>query len=121
MPTVKAPDNRSVHASSTAGCTIHLNPGESRKVPEFMIPLMYAAGAVPASEDAPPPPEPMTAEERQSAVNAAVAALFETGEKKDFTANNLPRHKSVEAITGFDVTSDEINEAVRILAETGSA
>lgn len=56
---------------------------------------------------------------RVDAINAAVAQIVNEGDPVNFTAGNKPKVDAIQAITGFEVTSQERDAAFDVLANEG--
>lgn len=124
------------------GVTIHVYPGKPRRVAPHLVTAAGAAGCyVLPDEDEPnadtpvaPPGEtespnsgdypddaneielPLGGEHEETARHDAVVTAIDTlmgaGDESAFTKSKRPRKSSVVALTGFDVTPEDINQAM---------
>lgn len=135
---VQAPEDRDVRVN-VPGATIHLKAGQKRRLPKHLALAAGAKGCYVLPDDgtpdedlnkAPAPAgeagDPESDEDgidvdlggeyeetaRHDAIKAAVRAVIERGDPKDFTAAKAPRKNVVRSELSFDVSGDEIDAAI---------
>ena len=100
--------------SSLYGHNIVFKTGQPTFVPPICIPEVVAIGAecVDGPVDVLPPEVqeqiPLTAQEREEMVMAAMQELVDKNDSADFTGAGVPKVKIIEKMTGIDVDVKEV-------------
>jgi len=117
MPQFTLHRNHTLRTSK--GHSILFKKGEPTWVPPLCVEDVVAIGAVPVDgevdvipADAAPKAE-LTPAERKQKITDAIGILLARNERGDFTGNNMPHCKKLQAITDFEVSTDERDEVWR--------
>jgi hypothetical protein len=110
-----APSDRPTRLATTGGGVRILTPGQEYDLEGEFLRMALAAGAVPATGESAPAPEPPKAAasdlDRAELIRQTIDELIDRGDDSAFTSNGQPRVREVAVILGDEVTKDEV-EAV---------
>lgn len=117
--TVEMVLDRNHTVRSTLGHMITFKKGEPTLVPAHMMRLCAEIGAkrtdkkdaIAPPEEESQPPQPIDPGQRLVSVRAAIEALVERNNVKDFTAGGTPKTSSVSDETGYKVDRTEVAKA----------
>jgi hypothetical protein len=109
--------NRNLTLTSLYGHSVRFAKGEAANVPPIMFAEALAIGAEFADgEGLPPPVEteanvPVDPIERDARILAAVLAIAERNDNKEFTASGHPKANVVSRQAGFEVSPKDVAKA----------
>jgi len=115
---LKSPTYTAVHVALTNGHAINIGP-EGREVPAMFVQAAFSNGAIPDSSDGTEfivePQLPTDASQLELLVAGIKKMLTEQPDK--FTGAGLPNRNILSGVVGWNVSVQEVSEAMRIVTE----
>ena len=102
---------------TTKGHTIRFEAGEPSWIPPAVVPDAVAIGAIPVGERVDVLEEekteatPLTSQQREEELMAAIKQLASRNGRGDFTASGLPNSRRLQVLTGFEIINKERDAA----------